>query len=97
MDPAPDWDAHRIAVRGAGQAALRDGPDARSFRLVANGFTWTFDSRCRPLVAAMLGEGVCVGDLKRLDPERFAAGFVDGFLASLLGADAVGTVPPQSG
>ena len=98
VDPwtRPYWDAHRVLVRGAGQATVRAGPDESSFRLVANGFTCTLDSRCRPLVTEMLGDGVCVGDLKRLDPERFPAAFVDRFLASLLGADTVRTVPPQS-
>ncbi|MCY4478253.1 MAG: hypothetical protein OXC70_09740 [Gammaproteobacteria bacterium] len=92
----PDWDAHRIVVRGARQATLRPGPDASSFRLVANGFTYRFDSRCRPLVTAMLADGVCVGDLKRIDPQRFPASFVDGFLATLLGANTVRTAPPES-
>lgn len=97
VDPwtRPDWDAHRVVVCGAGQATLREGRDAGSFRLVANGFTCVFDSRCRPLVTAMLGAGVCVGDLKRLDPERFPAAFVDSFLASLLGANTVRTAPPE--
>ena len=96
VDPwtRPDWDAHRVVVCGAEQATLREGRDAGSFRLVANGFTCVFDSRCRPLVTAMLGAGVCVGDLKRLDPERFPAPFVDSFLASLLGANTVRTAPP---
>ena len=99
VDPwtRPDWDAHRIVVRGAEQATLRAGQDAGSFELVANGFTYCFDSRCESIVAAMLGEeGVCVGDLKRLDPERYPAAFVDGFLARLLGANAVRTAPSES-
>ena len=97
VDPwtRPDWDAHRIVVCGAQQATLCAGPDASSFRLTANGFTCDFDSSCKPLVIAMLG-GVSVGDLKRLDPERFPATFIDRFLASLLGADTVRAAPPES-
>ena len=90
-----DWDAHRIIVRGARQATLSAGQDASSFRLVANGFTYRFDSRCRPLVTAILRGGACVAELKRLDPERFPAAFIDRFMASLLGANAVRTAPPQ--
>ena len=98
IDPwtRPDWDAHRILVCGTRQATLRAGPDADSFRLVANGFTYRFDNRCKPLVTAMLGDGIRVADLKRIDPERFPAGFVDGFLVSLLGANAIRTAPPES-
>lgn len=97
VDPwtRPDWDAHRVVVRGAEQATLRAGQDASSFDLVANGFTYCFDSRCKPLVTAMLGEGVGVGDLKRLDPKRFPAAFVDAFLASLLEANTVRTTPSE--
>ena len=98
VDPwtRPDWDTHRIVVCGAEQATLRPGSDASSFCLVANGFTCVFDSRCRPLVTAMLGAGVRVGDLKRLDPERFPAPFVDSFLVSLIGANTVRTAPPET-
>ena len=99
VDPwtRPDWDAHRIVVCGAEQATLRAGQDAGSFDLVANGFTYCFDDRCKPIVATMLrAGGVCVGDLKRLDPERYPPAFVDGLLARLLGANAVRTTPAQS-
>lgn len=97
VDPwtRPDWDAHRVVVRGGEQATVCAGRDAGSFRLVANGFTCDFDSRCKPLVNAMLGDGVSVGDLKRLDRERFPAAFVNGFLVSLLRADTVRTAPPR--
>ena len=96
IDPwtGADWDAHLIAVRGAQQATLCEGSDAGSFRLVANGFTCEFDNRCRPLVSAVLGGAVCVGDLKRLDPAHFPADFVDGFLIRLVNENVVRATPP---
>ena len=99
IDPwtGADWDAHLIAVRGAQQATLCGGSGAGSFRLVANGYTHEFDNRCRPLVSAVLGDGVHVGDLKRLDPAHFPADFVDGFLILLVKENVVRATPPRAG
>ncbi len=95
---SPEWDLHRIILRGFDQASLNRDRKNGSVLLTANGWTHTLDARCLGLVRALMAErgGITVKALKSVDPDMYPAGFVDDFVRALIRKAIVASVPPRS-
>ena len=96
LDPwkAPDWERYGIRIRGAHKATLEADGDGNAI-LEANGYRWTFDGRCRELLAPLLRGGmVRVGSFREAVADGSPTAFADEFLKLLLMQGIACAVPP---
>lgn len=100
MEPwkSPNWDRYRVVLRGVDHSHLRRDDEDASLLLTANGWTYTLDPKCLPLVTLLAGnDAVTVAALKAVDPRAFSAKFVDDFIKMLIRRAIVLAVPPRNG